>query len=356
MARMILAAVLILLATGLIGCMAPRPFDEAAWRKKIEAQKVSDLYAPHKDKDGKYFNPWQRQQRGATDFFRWVLSRNSIKATKSRFPPAERIQNDPLYLLDPQSPPSITWVGHATYVIQMGGKVLVTDPFFSDRALLPKRKVPPAFGSEALPPGLIVLISHNHYDHLDEDSIGALKDQASLFICPPGLGEFLRGLGAGRVVELDWWKSRTVDGVRITSLPVQHWSRRMFTSVNSSLWASYLIEAEGKKVYFGADSGYFIGFREYGRRFPGIDAALIGVGAFAPRWFMHYAHMNPPEAIQAFKDLGARYLVPSQSGVLALGDEPASYPSHVLQKAADQDPWLKERLKVLPVGGRLMLE
>ena len=340
------------------GCFAPKPFDEEAWREKYQATDAKALYAPHQHPNGDFFNPWLPQpEKSALDLLRWKLfSRNSVPDQNGRYATAEVKANDGAYLRDPHAPPSLTWVGHATYVLQMDRKVFITDPFFSERALLPKRLVPPAFGPGNLPGGLVVLISHNHYDHLDADSIEALAAKAALMICPLGLGDFLKEHGAKNVREMDWWQKLTVGGVTITCLPVQHWSRRWGMDTNKTLWCSYMLEGAGLKVFYGADSGYFKGFAEIGRRFPGMDVALLGIGATHPRWMMHYAHLDIPEAVHAFHDLKPRLLVPTQWGVLKLGDEPAAYPAELLRRAAEKDKALKKALRLLPVGGRLMLE
>ena len=339
----------------LAGCLTPKSFDEDAWRARVEATREADLAAPHRDPSGRFFNPWLPMEDRTGDFWRWTLSRNSFGNDREGEGASPAVPNDGAYLRDPAQRPSVTAVGHATFVIQWGGQVVVTDPFFGKRAALPARLVAPAFGPEAIPDGAVVVLSHNHYDHLDAASIEALAPRCR-FLCPLGLGEFLRKRGARDVVELDWWQTAEIGGTVFTFLPAQHWSRRFGMGWNETLWGSWLMERDGRKVYFGGDSGYFKGYREFGRRFPGIDVALIGVGAYAPRWFMHYAHMDVPETVRAFRELGARYLVPTQSGVLDLGDEPASRPALELERAAAADPWLRERLRVLPVGGRLFLD
>lgn len=339
----------------LCGCLAPRSFDEAAWRARVEATRPGDLEAPHRDASGRYFNPWLPMERRSADFWRWTLSRNSFGEDDAGADPAPAVANDGAYLRDAAQPPSLTLIGHATFVLQWGGQAVVTDPFFSRRAALPSRLVPAAFGAGAIPDGAIVILTHNHYDHLDAASIEALAPRCR-FLCPLGLGDFLRKRGARDVRELDWWQSAEIDGTTFTLLPAQHWSRRFGMAFNETLWGSWLVERDGWKVFCGGDSGYFKGFREFGRRFPGIDIALIGVGAYAPRWFMHYAHMDIPETVRAFRELGARLLVPAQSGVLRLGDEPVSRPALELERAAAADPWLRDRLRILPVGGRLFLD
>lgn len=337
------------------GCFAPRPFDEAAWRARVEATREADLESPHRTPAGRFFNPWLPMEDRSLDFWRWMLTRNSFGTDREGDAPSPVVPNDGSYLRAPGERPSVTAVGHATYVVQWGGQVVVTDPFFGKRAALPPRLVPTPFGPEAIPDGAVVLLSHNHYDHLDASSIEALAPRCRV-LCPLGLGEFVRDRGGRDVVELDWWQSAEAGGTTFTFLPAQHWSRRLGMGRDETLWGSWLMERDGRKIYFGGDSGYFKGYRVFGSRFPGIDVALIGVGAYAPRWFMHYAHMDIAETVRAFRDLGARTLVPTQSGVLGLGDEPASRPVLELERAAAADPWLRERLRVLPVGGRLFLD
>ncbi len=352
-----LAAVVLLLVVvvGFTGLgLPPLPFDEAAWRGKVESCRPRLLHAPHRDGEGRFFNPWLPQKRGLWRLLRWRLSRNGLDTGGLVPPPAPRVDNPGTYLKDPRAPDSLTWVGHATYVIQWSGQVVVTDPFFGQRALVVKRLVPPAFGPGAIPAGAVVIISHNHYDHLDADSVAALAPRAT-FLCPLGLGPLLRGMGARRVRELDWWQTLELGGSRFTFLPLQHWSRRLGQSYNRSLWGGWLLERGGRKIFYGGDSGYFVGFKEFGRRFPGIDLALLPVGAYQPRWFMHYAHMNVKESLRAFRDLGAKVMVPTQWGVLKLGDEPASWPVVELRRLLARRPGLRGRVKILPVGGRLML-
>jgi L-ascorbate metabolism protein UlaG (beta-lactamase superfamily) len=339
----------------LAGCLTPKRFDEEAWRARVEATREADLAAPHRQPSGRFFNPWMPMEQRTGDLWRWWFSRNSFGKDREGGGASPAVPNAGAYLRDPAQRPSVTEVGHATFVIQWGGQVVVTDPFFGKRAALPARLVGPAFGPEAIPDGAVVVLSHNHYDHLDAASIEALAPRCR-FLCPLGLGEFLRKRGARDVIELDWWRTAEIGGTVFTLLPAQHWSRRFGMGWNETLWGSWLMERDGRKVYFGGDSGYFKGYREFGRRFPGIDVALIGVGAYAPRWFMHYAHMDVPETVRAFRELGARFLVPTQSGVLGLGDEPAARPALELERTAATDPWLRERLRILPVGGRLFLD
>lgn len=354
-ARRLGAGLLLAALLGLAGCLSPKPFDEAAWQKTVAATDPAQLHAPHQDAEGRFYNPWLPQDGSTWDLFRWWLSRSSLGDWDEAQFPTPTVANHGAYLRDPAATPSLTWVGHATYVVQWGGQVVITDPFFAARAAVVSREAPPAFGPESLPPGVVVLISHNHYDHLDSDAVAALGDQAAWFLCPLGLGDLLREMGAKRVRELDWWQSAVVEGSTFTFLPAQHWSRRLGQGRNQSLWGSWMLQRGGEIIYYGADSGYFKGFKEFGRRWPGIDLALIGIGASQPRWFMHYAHLDVPEMFQAFADLGARRLVPTQWGVLPLGDGPAAWPAQEIRRYVDQHPGERGRVLLMPVGGRVLL-
>lgn len=352
---MLLAAALLGLAASSC-CLPPRPFDEEAWRRQVQATDPAQLYAPHRKADGTFFNPWLPRQHSFWSLLRWWASRNSLAKLQGRKFPTPTVPNDGAYLQNPAAPDSLTWVGHATYVLQWSGQVVVTDPWFSDSvALVRRRLVPPAFGPGTIPRGSVVLISHNHYDHLDADSVAALARREATFLVPLGLGELVRQMGASKVHELDWWQEISLGGSRFTSLPAQHWSRRLDQDYNQSLWCSWLAERKGRRVFYGGDSGYFKGFAEIGRRWPGIQVALLGSGAYMPRWFMHYAHTNVPELFRAFGDLKARLLVPTQWGVLKLGDGPAAWPAQEIRQYVQEHPQWQGRVELLPVGGRLLL-
>jgi L-ascorbate metabolism protein UlaG (beta-lactamase superfamily) len=342
-------------ALGLGGCLPTRSFDEEAWRQKVESAAVADLYAPHRDAQGNFFNPWQPRERTWGDFLYWLLAANSLGDQRDQAPAVPLEANDGAYLAGQASTPMITWITHATFAVQLGGPPVITDPFFGATAGPARRQTPPAFGPGKVPAGAVALISHNHYDHLDAYSVAALGDRVT-FLCPLGLKKLVGELGAGQVHELDWWQSITIEGTTFTCLPAQHWSLRLGQGYNISLWCAWLIERDGRRVFFSGDSGYFIGYREIGRRYPGIDAALMSVGAYLPRWFMHYAHLNPAEALAAARDLGAKRLVPGHWGTLRLGDEPVGRLPQDLTEAGRQRPaTANPRVTILPVGGRLTL-
>jgi L-ascorbate metabolism protein UlaG (beta-lactamase superfamily) len=156
------------------------------------------------------------------------------------------------------------------------------------------------------------------------------------------------------VREMDWWEETDPgDGLTLVCLPAQHWSRRITQGINRTLWASFLLETPRATVYFGGDSGYFKGFREIGRLYPGIDYAFLGTTAYHPRWFMHYPHMDIPEAVRAFDDLGARILVPTQWGTFRLGSEPAGLPGLDLARYIREHELDPARFGIMEIGGIL---
>jgi L-ascorbate metabolism protein UlaG (beta-lactamase superfamily) len=309
--------------------LTPPRFDESAWRAAVDRQEGSELYAPN-FKDGTFFNPWMpMQKKRFTELLRWRFSEKADYSVEERtFMPSvipgleERIAN--LGNSD-----FIAWIGHATFLFRIDGVFWLTDPMFSKRALLPARKTPPAVGIsflEGIRAPLRVIVSHNHYDHLDKASIEALPGHARIYV-PSGLGDYVQAVHDGEVREMGWWERIDLGtGTSLTSLPAQHWSRRIGQAFNATLWSGYLIETSNVSIYYGGDSGYFVGFREIGRRYPGIDYALVPLTAYHPRWFMHYAHMNAAESIRAFEDLGAEYFIPTQWGTFQLGDNPPGFP------------------------------
>ena len=247
----------------------------------------------------------------------------------------------------------IMWVGHGTFLIRVNGIYWLVDPIFSERALLPKRKTPPGISLEDLKeiaPDPRVIVTHNHYDHLDKRTILDLPERTKVYV-PLGLKPYIQSLNKKDVTEMDWWQEVDCGGdIRLVCLPAQHWSRRVGQGWNETLWASFMLITSQMKIYLGGDSGYFVGYQEIGKRFPGIDYALLPTTAFHPRWFMHYNHMNVAETIDAFGDLKARFMIPTQWGTFHLGDEPPGYPVLELKRkivARGLDP---ERFIIMDIG------
>lgn len=338
----------------------PRDFDEDKWQQTVENTKVSDLYKNNRD-DERFFNPWlEQEERAFSGFLRWRLSSTPDYSKEAEENRPEIITNllERIEALDLNTD-FITWIGHATFLMRIQGEYWLTDPILTDRALLPKRITPPALQLDdlaRLQGKLHVVISHNHYDHLDKETLENLPEDTSIYV-PTGLREYVSSFTTGEVVEMDWWEEMKINNTtRLTCLPAQHWSRRIFQGYNTTLWASYMISTPETTVYFGGDSGYFKGYREIGRVFNDIDYALLPITAYDPRWFMHYPHMDTKEAIQAFEDLGAEFFVPTQWGTFHLGDNPPGLPPLDLQKDIERLQLNSESFLILDLGEIRVIE
>ncbi len=331
-------------------------FSESAWKNSVESTPVSSLYARHYS-EGRFSNPWMpMDNKSILSVIGWKLSSSpEYEPEEMKFLPCV-VPEAYRKIVSSKNRAFIVWLGHNTFLIKAAGQYWITDPMFSERALVPRRRTPPAISideARRLPGRINIVITHNHYDHLDEASVRALPAGSRSYV-PLGLGEFARGLGKSDVVEMDWWDETAPEpGLKLVCLPAQHWSRRVTQGVNTTLWASYLLVTPEMTVYIGGDSGYFIGYREFGRRFPGIDYALMPTTAYHPRWFMHYAHMNVDESLRAFKELGARYFIPTQWGTFALGDEPPGYPAIDLERTV-RERGLDRAKFIIPALGEII--
>jgi L-ascorbate metabolism protein UlaG (beta-lactamase superfamily) len=218
---------------------------------------------------------------------------------------------------------SLTWSGHATFLIQHHGQNIITDPVWARRMGFSKRLSEPGLALEELPPIDIVLISHGHYDHLDIPSLRQLPGKPILAV-PAGLGQKLNRKFPDRVIEAQWWDALPFGDLETVFVPAQHWTRRTLWDTNSSHWGGWVIRKKGdeaeKAIYFAGDSGYFRGFTEIGQRFS-IGYTLMPIGAYEPEWFMGNQHVTPEEAIQSFLDCGGETFVPMHYGAFRLADD-----------------------------------
>jgi L-ascorbate metabolism protein UlaG (beta-lactamase superfamily) len=342
------------IVTMLSQCAADPEFDEAEWNARVKAADSSLLYAPHVNEKGNFFNPWM--ERVAPSPFSAALSR--IFGEKTQFDnfPEERYgwrENDYAYLQDKDFG-SISFAGHASMIIKMDGETVFTDPFFSNAAFLAGKDIKIKFDYSKVPRRPVVLISHNHYDHLDTKTIKELIKKDAVFVVPLKLKDFFIKLKAAEVYELDWWESVVIGPVTYTLLPAQHWSLRLGQGNDKTLWGSYLIQGS-KSIYFSGDTGYFRGFEEFGNRYA-INYAILGVGAYEPRWFMHYQHMNVAEFIAAADELKAKKVIPMHFGVISLSDEPLVYPLYELDEFLKKNPHYAERFELLRVGEYLVID
>jgi N-acyl-phosphatidylethanolamine-hydrolysing phospholipase D len=309
----------------------------------------SDLPSHHLP-DGRFTNPWlgeEEQRHGFASLMRWQWQRLTRPSAPN--PAAGHFRVVPNDVAHPRAPADelrVTWIGHSSWLVQMGGLNVLLDPVFSRRAsplqwMGPARFVEPGIALAGLPPIDAVLLSHDHYDHLDDPAVRALHARfgdAVQWVTPLGYRAWLRERGIANVMEMDWWQSTEVTvkvgTATVACLPAQHWTRRSAGGTNTRLWASYAISAGGRSLYFGADSGWFPGYAEIGQRFRPFDAVLMPVGAYEPRWFMKPAHMNPEEAVQAYREMGGRGLFAAMHwGTFRLTDEDPLEPPIRTRKA-----------------------
>ena len=287
-----------------------------------------NLY-PHPEKSGFWRWKWEQWRAGLprepAGGWRFETARADIDALRER-----------------RANPSVTWVGHATVLLQMGGLNVLTDPFFSERASPvsfagPKRVVPPLPSLAQLPRIDAVVISHDHYDHLDIESVKALAAQpggAPRFFVGLGLKPWFEDLGITDVVELDWWESVEWKGVLFDFVPVQHWAKRSLWDENQRLWGGWVLRHPELSFFFAGDTGYSPVFADIGRRYGGVDLAAIPIGAYAPRWFMKVMHVDSAEAVAIHRDVKARQSLGIHWGTIAsLTDEDLDEPPRQLAEA-----------------------
>ena len=253
------------------------------------------------------------------------------------------VSNDGVFLRENagHSKPTLTWIGHATLLVQMEHVTFLTDPIWSNTPspipfVGPTRIVSPGIELEDLPPIDFVLISHNHYDHLDLPTLRALEKLSpeTVFFVPIGNGELLRKNGISQVQEMDWGETATVKGATIHCLPAQHWSKRSLTDDHKALWSSWAVTGSERRFYFAGDTGYFDGFKEIGEKLGPFDVAAVPIGAYEPRLMMRQSHMNPEEAVQAAVDLQAEHALAIHFGTFDLSDEPIDEPPVRFKDAA----------------------
>jgi N-acyl-phosphatidylethanolamine-hydrolysing phospholipase D len=317
------------------GSAGPRP-DGGAPSLSVPAAARPAHHLP----DGRFRNPWpDAEPRGLGAVLRWGIQRlvHGVAADPDPSSPLASVAAPPTPGSPPNGAVTVTWIGHATALVRLGGRTVLTDPMFGERASPvafagPRRRVRPGVPLAELPPVHTVVLSHNHYDHLDAPSVRRIARRwpEAQWHVPLRLARLLRALGVPRVVEQDWWQQETSGPLVVTATPAQHFSARTPFDRDRTLWSGWVIAAGGRRVFFAGDTGYHPAFGEIARRLGPFDVALLPIGAYEPRWFMRPAHMNPEEAVRAFGDLrhaaGARVLVPVHWGTFKLTDEPLDEP------------------------------
>ncbi|MBN9564756.1 MAG: MBL fold metallo-hydrolase [Alphaproteobacteria bacterium] len=277
--------------------------------------------------DGQYQNPWV-QNEVTPNFLRilwWQLSRKPEPFNGQIVAPLAKPSVNVAQGLH------LTFINHATVLIQLNGLNILTDPVLSERVgPFPKlgiggvsRQQTPGVRFEHIPRIDVVIISHNHYDHLDWPTLERLKANHNfLILCPEGMGNELKAQGFNRVVEMIWWDTFDVGQLKFTAVPAQHWSKRTLTDRNESLWMGITIAGKNAPtVYFAGDTGYGPHFVEIRKRIGPIDVSLLPIGAYLPRWIMQFSHMNPEEAVMAHLDLKSKWSLPIHFDTFPLSDE-----------------------------------
>ncbi|HZL16569.1 MAG TPA: MBL fold metallo-hydrolase [Polyangia bacterium] len=285
------------------------------------------------------------------EVYKWAVT-DKLAGRRRKSPPTAEV---PAVVPDHaalQTPPGsdqgarLVWLGHASWLVQLAGVSLLIDPVLGESIVgFTKRNGHAPLAAAKLPRIDAQLVSHNHYDHLDLPSLRAVGAPVVA-----GLGNaptFGRDLP---VTELGWWDAIQIGAVRVTYVPSQHWSRRSLNDANRALWGGFVIEGGGVTIYHSGDTAYFDGFTEIGRRFPRIDAALLPIGAYDPRWFMAKQHMNPQDALQAFQDLRAHMMVAMHWGTFKLTDEPLDEPPVLVRQGATARGLPAEAVRVAAVG------
>jgi len=308
---------------------------------------------PHHVEGGfRNMDPTVQRASGAARF-KFMWSRAWASARESHVP---RRPNDGAGLRAKHMEPTVTWIGHATVLLQLQGVNLLTDPHWSRRASPlswagPKRLQEPGLAFEDLPPIHVILISHDHYDHLDVATVKRLHVvHDPVFVVPLGLKAWLQGEGISRVVELDWWGAVEHGGLRIVCTPAQHFSQRSPWDANTRLWASWAVLGAERRFYFSGDTGYFAGFREIGEKLGPFDLTAMAIGAYMPPAIMRSIHLTPEQAVQAHEDLRGKQLVGIHWGTFDLAEEPLEEPPARMLAEASRRGYAPDRAVIPALG------
>ncbi len=310
--------------------------------RRATGQRLERMKASPQWRDGKFANVGIQPLDGKREA---MPLREFLCPSQVRKPLAPLPVRDPsgTWAKTPETGLRTTWLGHSTVVIEIAGRRILTDPVWTDRAsparrIGPKRFQPAPVPLADLPDVDLILLSHDHYDHLDYATIRTLSGTRIPFVAPLGVGAHLEawGIAEERITELDWWdECRPFDDeLLITSTPAQHFSGRSPTSGNHTLWSSYVLQSDARAVYFGADSGLMSGFSEIAARFPSFDLVMLEVGAFHPAWAD--IHLGPRNALRALETLGGGPLLPIHWGVFDLSTHRWDQPIEMLWRDSEE--------------------
>jgi L-ascorbate metabolism protein UlaG (beta-lactamase superfamily) len=324
-----------------------------------------DVARSHHAPNGGFRNPWALGESRFTGLLKWRWNR-----LRHPLPPddgARTLQRVAPSIRSPRAggnEVAVTWVGHSTLLVQLGAVNIITDPVWSERAspwrsLGPRRLVPPGLSIGALPPIDVVLLSHNHYDHLDAWTVRTLAaaQPRARWIVPLRLAGLVRSLGVSDVAELDWWDELRVGDVTVASTPARHFSARTPLDRNRTLWCGYAVAGVAGRLFYAGDTGLHPEFARIGERFGPFAVTAMPIGAYEPRWFMRPVHMDPDEAVTAFRALHEHHglseratMVGIHWGTFRLTDEPILEPPRRAREAWARATLPEKNLWILAHG------
>ncbi len=296
-----------------------------------KVKSLTSALPPHHTGDGFRNTDPNFKQADGLDVFNWLISRGTRRSFSKETAeiPSTTFNN---ILVENVNTNSVTWIGHSTTLVRCEKKLFLTDPVWSETAgpynlVGANRYTSATISIEQLPDIDIILISHNHYDHLDLNSILSFaKNKKTHFFIPLGLKEWFADYGIQNLHEMDWWQEETFGSFKIVCTPAQHFSGRSPFDRNNTLWSSWTVIGKEKRFYFGGDSAYFSGFKQIGEKYGPFQLSLIPIGAYLPRNIMGPVHVDPKEAVQAFLDINSQMMLPIHWGTFRMADEPIDQP------------------------------
>ncbi|MBK8087495.1 MAG: MBL fold metallo-hydrolase [Chitinophagaceae bacterium] len=278
-----------------------------------------------------YINLDGPAEKSFAELLKWQTEKNPLKPAKKKQQTTVDVVTN--HHITSNREDGVVWLGHASFLFTLSGKHFITDPVLYNVGPV-KRFTPLPCDVDALKQIDFILLSHNHRDHCDQKSMQQLcaLNPNAIILTGLNIAPLLRSWKiANPIIEAGWYQRYNIEtDVAITYLPAKHWNRRGLADMNNMLWGSFMIEGSKQKIYFGADSGLGIHFAEIAQLFPGIDIAILGIGAYKPEWFMASAHTSPADALVAFAQLKAKQFIPMHHGTFDLSDEPIFYPKQEL--------------------------
>lgn len=318
---------------------------------------------PSRRVSGRFQNVGNPRVPGFRDVLRWKMGRGPADTSPHPVtaPIAPTLMTPDLARIEHPKADQIsaTWIGHSTFLIQVAGFNILTDPIFSEYCSpwpiqRLRRGFPPALAVQELPRIDLIVLSHAHYDHFDRPSIQQM-DRRIPIAAPLGLATVLRRWGFTNAVEFDWGDHGDLGELRLSCLPVQHGAARTPFDRNTTLWCGWMLEIAGQKIFFSGDTGYAAYFPELFALFAPVDLALLPIGAYAPDWFMQPLHLNPIEAVQMHRDLGARASIAMHWGTFQLTDEPLGAPPALLCDALARPSIPETDFRIAGIGETTIL-